>query len=193
MPLTPAQKTTLKAHIAANTNMIINVANGQQIAINAAPDVGDNYQHVADWYNALAQAGDGQPIAAPLALWKPVVSIAQLNSAIDWSADPTGGGTPTASQATNLWLKWQSMCWSNQIDMTDPQVRQGVVSIWGNGSTSSVAIGAASKQAGTRLECLLASAGVGGAAGLGPASARVSQVFGYRINGPEISDVVLNG
>jgi hypothetical protein len=193
MPLTPAQKTTLKAHIAANTNMIINVANGQQIAINAAPDVGDNYQHIADWYNALAQAGDAQPIAAPLALWKPVVSIAQLNSAIDWSADPTGGGTPTASQATNLWLKWQSMCWSNQIDMTDPQVRQGVVSIWGNGSTSSLAIGAAGKQPGTRLECLLASAGVGGGSGLGPASARVSQVFGYRINGPEISDVVLNG
>jgi hypothetical protein len=79
MPLTPAQKTTLKAHIQANTNMIINVANGQQVAINAAPDVGDNYQHVADWYNALALAGDNQPIAAPIAVWRPSVSIAQLN------------------------------------------------------------------------------------------------------------------
>ncbi|MFL6140933.1 MAG: hypothetical protein ACJ72N_03545 [Labedaea sp.] len=193
MPLTPAQRTTLAAHIRANTNTVTNVATGQPTAINALPDAGDNRQNIADWYNGIAQATDNQPIAAPLALWKPSMSIAQLNSAIDWTADPTGGASPSAGQITNLWLKWQSMCWGNQIDMTDPQVRQGIVSIWGSGTTTSVAIGAGGKQAGTRLECLLASAGVGGAAGLGPAAARVSQVFGYRISGPEVSDALLNG
>jgi hypothetical protein len=193
MPLTSAQATTLRAHILANTNPVTNVANGQQVPINALPDVGDNYQNVANWYNGVAAAGDAQPIAAPLAVWRPVVTIGQLNSAIDWSADPTGGGTPSAGQVTNLWLRWQSMCWGNQIDMTDPQVRQGVVNIWGSSSASSLAIGGVGKQPGTRLECLLAGAGVGGGIGLGPAAARVSQVFGYRITGPEVASVLING
>lgn len=192
MPLTLNQMTTLRTHILANTNTVVNVGNGQLIAINVLPDIGDNYSNIANWYNGIASASDNQPIAAPLNLWKPSVSIGQLNSAIDWSADPTGGGTPTAGQMTNLWLKWQSMCWSNQIDMTDAQVRQGVVTIWGNGTTS-LAIGNVSKQAGTRLECLLAGPAVAAGIGLGAAGARVSQVFGYRITGPEIGSVLLNG
>lgn len=184
MPLTPSQATQLKAHILANTNTVIAVDTGQPAAIRSIPDVGDNYARVADWYNGIALPGDNQPLAAPTLIWRPVVTIGELNSAIVWGADPAGGG---AANVTNSWLKWQSMCWANSIDMTDAQVRQGVQDVWGATSATAVAIAArgCGRQDGTRLEVLLASASINGG--------RVSPIFGYRITGPEIYGALVNG
>lgn len=201
MALTQNQKSALKAHLAANTNTVVNTGAGQPIAINliipnSPTDVGDNMQNIADWYNGNAVAGDSQPQAAPLNVWKTFVTIQDLNSAIDWSAQVVGADS--AAQTVN-WLKWQSLCWNNFIDPTDPQVRQGISTIWGNPSTSAGNIGAASKRVGTRLEILLAGAAAGGNLGLG-AAARVcgkdangTSLFGFKINGPQILNVLLNG
>lgn len=188
MALTPAQKTTLKTHAAANTNTIQAFVAGQvglrTVAIKDVTELGDNFQFVADWYNGLALAGDNQPIASPLLVWRPSVSIQQLNSAVDWTAQPAGA---TAADVSNGWLKWQTMIWNNAIDLTDQQVRQGIDTVWGAASASATAIKGAGigRQAGTRLEVLLAGNAVGGA--------RVSQVFGYKLTGPEVSDALLNG
>lgn len=139
MNLTSAQKAALAAHIAANTNIATYPDGSGEFVINAEALSHDPtaQQAIADWYNGLALAGDNQPFNN-LFLWNPVTSIAQLNTAIDWTTNPAGG---TAADVANSWLKWQSMCWANFIDMTDAQVRTGVVQVWGAGSTSASGIG----------------------------------------------------
>ncbi len=185
MPLTNAQLTTLKNHLAANTNLV----NG--VAINAIPDGPDNNIAIAAWYNATALANDSQPFADSLNLWKPVVTIQELNGAIVWSADPTGG---TDAARTNSWLRWQSMCWSNAIDLTDAQVRSGVADVWGSASASNLAIKAVGvgRRAGTRFELLFASANRGpngsAASGTMEDNGRVSPFFGQKLTAADISD-----
>jgi hypothetical protein len=159
MPLTPAQLSTLKTHLLANTNTIGGVA------INSLPPTPDNFFAIADWYNGVALAGDNQPFSAPLTVWNPNVTIDQLTAAINWGQDPAGADTPTKTLAI---LKWQSMCWNNKIDMTDNQNRAGIASVWGSASSSNSAIKAvgAGRKAATRFEMLFAgpSRGPNGAA-----------------------------
>lgn len=191
MQLTQAQKNSLKAHIALNTNVIQALADSppvmQALAINTITEIGDNYQYIANWYNSTALGTDNQPFAAPLNVWKPVIQIATLNTAMVWQDAAPG---LTNIDQTNSWLKYQSMIWNNQLDMTDPQVRQGIVNC--TSVASALAIGGVSKQAATRLDMLFAGNAVGGGIGLG-AAARVSPVFGQKITGPDISDAILNG
>lgn len=190
MNLTLAQKTILKVHIALNTNTII-VAGGATVAIKDVVEDGDNYQFIADWYNGVALAGDAQPFAAPLTLWKPLVTVQELNKAIAWGTNPAGA---TPQEITNSWLKYQSMIWSSAIDLTDGQVRSGIASVFGASGSTAVAIGTVGtgKQDGTRAELLYAGGSVGGTQGLG-AGARVTAVFGQKLTGPDIADAKLNG
>jgi hypothetical protein len=50
--LTAAQKTALKANLAANTNTV--TINGQPVAIKDVPQGGQNAQTIADWYATTA-------------------------------------------------------------------------------------------------------------------------------------------
>jgi hypothetical protein len=52
MPLTPAQLSTLKTHIAANTNQVL--YGGVLTNINAVPNNSDGNLAIADWYNLTA-------------------------------------------------------------------------------------------------------------------------------------------
>lgn len=151
--LTPTQLTTLRNHIAANTNLIGGVP------IQTLPNGGDENDAIAAWYNQTAQAGDAQPFADSRNLWKPGVTITELNSAINWSQNPAGA---TAAEMTNAWLRWQSMCWSNVLDLTDPQVRSGIAAVWATGGSNAAikAVGVG-RRPGTRFELVFASANRG--------------------------------
>ena len=122
-------------------------------------------------------------------MWDPQVTITELNTAINWGQEPTGA---TDSARTNSWLRWQSMCWSNVLDLTDAQVRSGVADVWGSGSSSNVAIKAVGvgRRAGTRFELLFASVNRGpngnAASGTMEDNGRVSPFFGQRVTADEI-------
>lgn len=182
MALTPAQVATLAAHLAANTNLI----NGT--AINALPNTPDDNFAIANWYNQTALVGDNQAFANSLNLWKPVVTIQELNAAINWSQTPAGA---TSADQTNSWLRWQSMCWNNAIDLTDNQVRSGIAAVWATGSTNAsikaVGIG---RRAGTRFELLFASANRGPNGNAADPdmtlNGRVSSVFGQKLLGTDV-------
>lgn len=184
MILTAAQIQTLKAHIAANTDLIGGVA------INALPNTPDNNSAVAAWYNTPVSGAELQPFAAPTVLWRPVVTIQELNTAVNWSQNP-GANAATDAQQTNAWLRWQSMCWNNFLDLTDNQVRSGVAAVWATGGSNAAikAVGVG-RRTGTRAELLFAGASRGpdGAANNADTSlnGRVSPVFGQTVTGTDI-------
>ena len=198
MELTHAQETTLKAHLAANTNSAT-LPDATTFVINANLAGRDptKQQAIADWYNQLALATDAQA-PANLMLWNPRVTIAQINSAIVWTDDPAGSDEPTR---TNSWMRWQSMTWNqNQgIDMTDAQVRAGVVKVWGNPSASATNLGKATgvltgKLDGRRIDLALAGGVVGAVSGVW-AAAHVcpANVLGQLLTQPDVDEALLNG
>jgi len=186
--LSPAQIATLKAHILANTNAIPAgfpwSGSFAGTAINAIPITSaDGNAAVAGWYNLFAAANDNQPFADSLNLWKPSVTITELNTAINWAQNPAGA---TAADQTNAWLRWQSMCWSNSLDLTDNQVRSGVQSVWATGSSNaSIKAVGTGRRAATNFERLYAGAnrGPNGAAADGDMllNGRVSVFFGQKV------------
>jgi len=123
-----------------------------------------NDQGIADWYN--------QPASPVTKVWKPSVSIAELNSAIAW-ADMVG--IPAARQTTYL-----AMTQAGSIDMTDAQVRQGLVEIFGNGSTSVTGITNVGRRDATNLE-LLFSTGT---------TTKTSQVFGQLLTNQDVAQAL---
>lgn len=208
MALTAAQKTTLKAHLTANTDTVINIVNGQAAAINTllgAPFNTDNLQRIADWYNTLAAGSEAQSLGNRN-LWNPKTTIAQLNTAIRWQdlIPHDLGGSPTVDQQmlarNEKWMRWQSMTWNqNQgLDMTDSQVRQGVLAIFGDvaAASSAASIGGTScgKINGKRLEIVLSGGAVGAATNAWTAARLCpSNILGQTISEPEIEDLLLNG
>lgn len=191
--LTQGQQTTLRNHIAANTNTVpagFSWSGGfAGQAINTLANGPDENAAIAGWYNLTATAADDQPFADSLNLWKPVVTITELNSAVNWGQNPAGA---TDAAQTNSWLRWQSMCWSNLIDLTDPQVRSGVADVWGSGSASNTAIKAVGvgRRAGTRFELLFAGVNRGPngnpASGTMTENGRVSPFFGQPLTGSDV-------
>lgn len=189
MNLTSTQLTTLAAHIAANTNAITLIDGSGTFQANAVTRDPTQQQSLAAWYNALALSGDSQPFAN-LMCWNPVTTIQQLNTAIDWTTNPVGADQPTLS---NAWLKWQTMLWNNYVDMSDPQVRAGVIQVWGQPSTTATNIGAATgvlcgKLAGRRIDLVIApipvqTTGLGAGAHVVPKGANGVPLLGY-MNGP---------
>jgi hypothetical protein len=187
--LTAGQLTTLRNHIIANTNLIpagFPWSGGfVGTAVKDVPNTSDGNVAVAGWYNLTATAGDAQPFADSLNLWKPQVTITEANTAINWSQNPAGA---TTADQTNSWLRWQSMFWSNVIDFTDNQVRSGVASVWGSASASNTALKAVGvgRRAGTRFELLYAgnNRGPNGGAADGDMSlnGRVSAFFGQLLD-----------
>lgn len=193
--LTNAQKTTLRNHIAANTNVIpagfpwSGGFVGQ--AINTLANGPDENVAIAGWYNLTASAADAQPFADSLNVWKPVITIQEINDAVVWSQNPVGA---TAADQTNNWLRWQSMCWSSAISFTDAQVRSGVAAIWGSGSTTNTNLKAVGvgRRAGTRFELLFA--GVNRGPNGNPIDAdmalngRITPFFGQALSGTDVQD-----
>jgi hypothetical protein len=132
MNLKPEQLQTLKADILAN----------QDPAIVAALAEG-NDGAIAEWYN--------QEVTPVTKVWRPDVTVNEFSAAIVW--------TDFLALTTNQILTYQSIIWSNTIDMTDPQIRQGLTSIFGAGSTSMNQINSRSQKNGTRIEILFATGG----------------------------------
>lgn len=191
MQLTSAQKVTLAAHIRANTNSgVIPGSGGQTFVINAAVAGRDPtlQQGMANWYNQTALAGDNQPFAN-LNVWNPITTIAQLNTAMKFLlTTPLQGSSPTDVQITNALLMWQIMTWSLGaiattpvgLDMSDTQVRTGVLAVWGDvtaNPANAKQIGAVGcgQQVGRNIELVLSGAVTGASAGNAFANAHVVQ------------------
>jgi hypothetical protein len=209
MALTQAQKVTLKAHIAANTNTTpVLAADGTALptpfVVNEQYQSGDSEKEraIAEWYNALVTGSENQAFATPNELWVPDVSIQPLNAAIAWGTDLPHGLTGSPSVTEQLlarvvkWLRWQSATWNSRIDLTDNQQRAVVFETFGNtpaATTVAIAAVGTGRKTPTRLERLFAGNAVG-QAGIGGAIGRVCAVtIGTKVTAPEISDAILNG
>jgi hypothetical protein len=153
LALTPAQLATLKTAILAEPSL--------STAVATADD-----QAIANWFN--------EPSSPAVAVWKPVVDIQALNSAIAWA--------DMVVLTQEKQLTYQSMIWANQVDMTDNQVRQGLKAVFGAASTSYTAIVAIGQRTATRYEALFSS-------GAGP---KVSTVFGEALT-PQAVSTALRG
>jgi len=178
MNLTQPEKTLLKAHMQANTNLTpATDANGNTLTtpfvINTRLNTRDpdDETAIAAWYNKSASLSDNQPFAN-INVWNPFVTLAALNSAINWSLAPLAAtASPSAGQITNAWLQWQSMTWGGTsqnaicLDMSDPQVRKGVLNVWGDvaspGNASLIAAIGCGQRVGTNAELVLANAVAG--------------------------------
>jgi hypothetical protein len=206
MILTPAQKTTLKTHMQANTNVTaLPGAGGQTFVINtrlATLDPSDEGA-IADWYGGVALAGDNQPFAT-LLLWNPQTTVEQLNKAIDWTTPPPHGlgGSPTVDQQqlaiNNQWWRWDQMTKRGAIDMTDAQVRNGVTQVWGNLASGTAAnIGSATtlcgKAPGRRVDLALSPAAVGAKTAWSAVCVCPANVFGQPLSGSDVDDVLRAG
>ena len=152
MALTTAQLTTLKADIQSRPSLW---ANGTQ-------QIGN--EEVAAFYNSTAS-----PVVN---IWKPAVTVQELNSAIAWS------DMVVVTQEKQL--AYQSMIWNFSIDMTDAQVRAGIDSIFGAGSASKNGINAIGKRGATYLEALFSTGG----------ATKVSSVFGVQLQAAEVSSAI---
>lgn len=210
MQLTAAQRTTLKTHMTANTNSTpATAADGTPLVtpfvVNTRLATGnpDNERAIAEWYNATATAGGNQPFTS-LLVWNNRVTIAQLNAGIKWDVAAAGA---TAADRSESWAVYQALVWGNNIDMTDAQVRKGVLRVFGdvaNGSAAGVAT-AGGQVTGRRLEIVLASNGganatVGAQTAWGAAYKPVTLADGtVAANGaalltqPDVSNILLNG
>lgn len=201
MQLTPAQKTTLKTHMHANANTV--TPGGEQTkAINtllAQPFDGTALQAVADWYNGLALAGDLEPFAN-LNCWNPRTTMMQLNSAVKWQVAPVGADQPTQ---TNSWLLYLAMTQAGSIDMSDPQVRKGILQVFGDvagGSAANIGSAGCGQQAGRRVELALFASVTGSSAGGAFVNAAVpvlgfnaAAIINATLQEPDIEDLLLNG
>lgn len=143
MNLTSAQKTALAGHINLNTNSAPIPGGAGTFVINAAVAGRDPTLQIgiANWYNQTALAGDNQPFTN-LQVWNAFTTLVQLNAVMKFTmATVDEGATPTDAQITNFLLMWQIMIWdlgptSGGMDMGDPQVRQGIMNIWGDTTTA---------------------------------------------------------
>jgi hypothetical protein len=197
--LTQAQKTTLRAHMQANTNVTPTPGvGGAAFAVNSrlATRNADDQQAIADWYNRTALATDKQPLPAPLAVWIPAFPVMDpagpnLNSAVNWQQP--FAGTQSADQTVSL-LTYLAMTQAGSVDMTDQGVRRGLAQVFGTAGASATAnaVGAAGQRPGTTAELLLAGGGAG-PNGLGTAAARKSPVFGQLLTAADVEDILLNG
>lgn len=166
MNLTTAQYSTLKTHLQANTNTVT-FDNGATFTVNTSAGVTGHdptfQAAIAKWYNDVALATDAQA-PANLLLWNPVTTTTLLNTAIVWTDEPAGADD---TARIKNWLKWQSMCWSGFIDLSDQQVRGGVNLVWSASTATLNAIGSTTltalcgKLAGRRIDLVLANAVTG--------------------------------
>lgn len=125
MALTTQQAATLKTDIQARANLN---------AFVAAAD----WPSVAIFYNGVA--------SPTVQVWKPAVTINELNSAINWTSFVTTGiGKQTA---------FLCMTQNKMIDATDSQVRGGIAQIFAGDSTSINALTAVSQRPATYFEAL---------------------------------------
>lgn len=152
--LTSAQLAILKTDIQSRPTLW---ANGTQQISN---------EEVAAFYNSTASPA--------VNVWKPEVTVQELNSAIAWS------DMVLISQEKQL--AYQSMIWNFKIDMTDAQVRSGIDTIFGAGSASKAGINNIGKRNATYLEALFATGG----------ATKVSSLFGYKLQPEEVS-AAING
>lgn len=109
--LTPAQKTTLKNHVAANTNTV-SVNGGTPVAINTLPINGDTLQVIAAWYNLTA--------APEYRVWRHDVSVSEILDKVNYT-NFTPNDDPNQSTAT-LAQVWENRAMLIQIKQRNLQL-----------------------------------------------------------------------
>lgn len=142
MPLTSAQKTTLKTDIAANTNTVLYA--GVQTAINALPNNTDANFAIADWYNQTASPA--------WTVWRTNIPVKDVKTAIVWTEY-----IAAVSQADHNAF---SLIISNGVvNGADANVRQGFADIFAgpNKATTRSNLTALAKRSATYAEKLFSS------------------------------------
>lgn len=152
MSLTLQQLQTLKADIQSRHALW---ANGTQQVSN---------EDVAAFYNSTA--------TPTVNVWKPEVTITELNSVIDWVS--------MTALTVEKQLAFQTMIWSFKIDMTDAQVRAGIDAIFGNPSATRTGILNVGKKAASYIEAMFSTGG----------AVKTSQMFGYKFQPGEVADAL---
>ena len=147
--LTTAQLSTFKAAINADANLA------------AFRSTGDAYQ-IALYYN--------QPSSPVVSIWRPQISIKELNAAVVWSAY---AALTVANQNA-----YMAMTQGGYVDATAANIRNGFSSIFGAGATLTALTALASINS-TRLEALFT-------------TSAVTTVFGVRVTDSDVT-AALNG
>lgn len=142
--MTPAQLATFKAAILADATQTANVVAGD--------------------HGALAAYFNGVP-ATPVSLWRPSISIAELNTAIDWSE--------FAALTTALRETYNAMISPGAIDSTAPKIRGGFSTVFA-GKTSLTSLTALAQRSATRFEALFT-------------TGNVCAMFGYQVSAADIA------
>jgi hypothetical protein len=140
---TAAQLASLKTAVQGDANLA------------AARGAGD-HGAIAAYYNA---AGSGT-------IWRPSISVAELNTAIDWAAF---AALTALKQAT-----YQAMTQGGFVDATSANVRNGFNAVFGAGATLTALTNLAQRVP-TRFEALFA-------------ASQVSAVYGQQVS---VSDIAL--
>lgn len=134
MPLEQAQKTTFKAHKAANTNTIqaYTVADPntlQSVQIKDVAEVGDNYQFVANWYNLNASPDYfvHRQHVTQKEVYETEVSAgdSSTGAATEWSVQ--GFKTQSVSEQN----AWEEMFEGGQCNFGKLIYRKGVLDLFG--------------------------------------------------------------
>jgi hypothetical protein len=113
MQLTPAQKTVLKANLAANVNTVL--INGvatpiNQITIGSALDTPDNWFAVETWYNLLASPAYWG--------WNNSVDVQAIYNAISFSLLTPADAVPTDTALnTGIWTCRSLSCQGKQFNL----------------------------------------------------------------------------
>ena len=140
--MTPAQLTTFKAAILADANLT---------ALRSANEHGQ----IAAYYNA---AGTGS-------IWRPSISISELNTAIVWSE--------FASLSTALQVTYQVIVATGTVDATSANIRAGFSTVFA-GKTSLTNLTAIAARTPTVLESLFT-------------TANVCSVFGQQVSAADVA------
>lgn len=145
--MTPGQLTTLKNAIAADQTM------------NAFPNNVDGNRALAEYLNTVPES--------PSMIWKPSVSVPEMNSVIDWAAF---SALTVAKQVT-----YQAMTQGGSVDATSSSVRGGFVTVFGNPSTTLTALTTLAQRAATRAEAIFTTGNVCALFGLSVSGSEVAQ------------------
>lgn len=147
--LTPAQNTTLAAAINGDGTLAGAVA-------------------AKDWYTiAVAFNALSNP---PVSIWRPSVTVQELNTAVDWSAFAV---LTVAKQNTYF-----AMITPGFIDATSANIRGGFNTVFGAGATLT-ALSALAQRTATRFEALFSTSNVSDVFGQTLSAGDVQKAMGF--------------
>lgn len=194
MNLTPAQLTTLKTHLLANTNVVTPSDNGTTppFAVNSRLNGADTDPTIAGFianlfYNQPAKNTDNQPFTN-LVVWNTFLHDGLIATVAPWQQPPQGFGT-TDAQVGNAIAYWAALT-KRPLNMADSQTRRGLVQVWGTGATGGAAFAAVGGAwlNGRNIELVFGDALAGGNSPWGTGAVKVA----LDANGLSLNSQILN-